>query len=155
MQHRSAIFPRAAVGAAIFRGGAILLARRARAPAAGLWSLPGGHVEPGEAIEDAVRRELMEETGVSADIAGLAGVRDIVHRNDRGKLLFHKVIVVFYGRWRSGEARAASDVSEVGWFETGALSSLSATEGLSGIAEEAARRLAALGHDGATLFSQK
>lgn len=149
MQKSETVYPRAAVSAAIFREDAVLLVRRARPPAEGLWSFPGGHIEPGEPAEDAVHRELMEETGVLADLAGLLDVRDAVHRNDRGDLLFHRVIVVFYGVWRSGEARAASDASQAGWFASGDMAGLATTDGLPGMVEEARRRLVGDGDRGA------
>jgi 8-oxo-dGTP diphosphatase len=138
---RSAPIPQAAVSAAIFREGRVLLVKRRRAPAAGLWSLPGGHVEPGEAALDAVTRELLEETSVTAKIAGVAGIKDVIHRSDRDEVLFHRLIVVFFGEWLSGEARAGDDAEETGWFEPDRLSGLAATEGLAEIVGMADRRL--------------
>jgi 8-oxo-dGTP diphosphatase len=64
MSQQIPIRPQLAVSASIFRDGRILLVRRARAPGLGLWSLPGGRVEFGEPLEIALRREVMEETGL-------------------------------------------------------------------------------------------
>lgn len=135
------VIPRAAVSAAIFRAGEVLLVQRSKPPYAGLWSLPGGHIETGESAVEAARRELAEETGVSADILGVAGVRDAVHRNDSRDILSHRVIVVFYGVWREGEARPGSDVSGAVWRSPGSLGGLAVTEGLAAAIEEAAKRL--------------
>ncbi|WP_088342998.1 MULTISPECIES: NUDIX hydrolase [Rhodomicrobium] len=135
------IIPRAAVSAAIFRGGKLLLVRRGQPPSVGLWSFPGGHIEPGEPALDAARRELREETGIEAQLLGLAGVKDVVHRNDSGGVLLHRVIVVFYGVWLSGEARADSDAEVAGWFDRAQIAQLSLTDGLEALIDAAAENL--------------
>ena len=61
------------VSGLIFRGGQVLLVRRGTAPFLGRWSLPGGRVEPGETPEQAVKREVREETGLDVDVGGEAG----------------------------------------------------------------------------------
>ena len=132
--------PRAAVSAAIFRDGQVLLVQRRRAPSAGLWSLPGGHIEPGEAALDAVHRELREETAIAARIAGIAGVKDVIHRNDSGELLFHRVVIVFCGEWLSGQLKAGDDAAAAGWFDPSALAGLATTEGLDDIVRGAASK---------------
>lgn len=133
--------PRAAVSAAIFRDGRLLLVRRGRAPASGLWSLPGGHIEPGEAALDAAARELREETGIQARLLGVAGVKDVVHRNDSGGVLFHRVILVFYGIWLAGEVKAGSDAEAAVWYEPSQIAQLALTEGLEALIEAATDRL--------------
>jgi ADP-ribose pyrophosphatase YjhB (NUDIX family) len=133
--------PQAAVSAAIFRAGQVLLVKRGRSPAKGLWSLPGGHIEPGELAIDAARRELAEETGIAARIFDIAAVRDAVHRNDRGEVIFHRVIIVFYGVWQEGEAIAASDAEAAAWHDADAVASLETTEGLPAIIAAAAEKL--------------
>jgi 8-oxo-dGTP diphosphatase len=122
--------PQPAVSCAVFRDGRVLLVERGKGAATGLWSLPGGHIELGETAAAAALRELREETGVEAELVGVAGVRDVVQRNDRGDVLFHRVIIVFGGRWRAGEAQAASDARNVTWRDPGDLSGLTVTEGL-------------------------
>jgi 8-oxo-dGTP diphosphatase len=133
----SPAIPQAAVSCAVFRGGRVLLVERAKGVAAGLWSLPGGHIEPGEAASAAALRELREETGVGAELAGIVGVRDVVQRNDRGDVIFHRVIIVFAGLWTMGEAHAASDARAVAWREPGELSGLNMTDGLADIVKAA------------------
>jgi ADP-ribose pyrophosphatase YjhB (NUDIX family) len=70
--------PQLAVSAAIFRDDRILLVRRARAPANGLYSLPGGRVEFGETLHAALHREIDEETALEIEIIGLAGWREVL-----------------------------------------------------------------------------
>jgi 8-oxo-dGTP diphosphatase len=137
------IVPRAAVSAAIFRDGRVLLVRRRRPPSADLWSLPGGHIEPGEAALDAVHRELREETAISARITDIAAVHDVIHRNDSDVLLFHRVIIVFCGEWQSGEPEAGDDAAAAGWYDPDALDGLPVTDGLAGIVLAARQRLPA------------
>jgi ADP-ribose pyrophosphatase YjhB (NUDIX family) len=79
-------WPRAAASAAIFRDGKVLLAQRSKPPLKGIWSLPGGHIEPGEKAIEAAHRELNEETGITADLKGLADVANVIMRRDDGAL---------------------------------------------------------------------
>ncbi len=102
-------WPRVGASAAIFKGEEILLIQRAKGTFTGLWSLPGGHVEPGEKAQDAARREVLEETGIDARIDGLVGVHDVIINDAAGGLRTHYVLAVYFGRWIAGDAMAASD----------------------------------------------
>lgn len=133
--------PQAAVSVALFRRRGILLVKRGRQPARGLWSLPGGHIHPGEASIDAARRELREETSLDAELCGPAALHDIVQENDRGTVILHRVIAVFCGIYASGEAVAGSDAAEARWFAPEALAGLAATDGLARIIHGAAEYL--------------
>ena len=133
LSSESRAVPQAAVSAAIFRSGKVLLVERSRPPALGLWSLPGGHIEPGEAAIDAVKRELFEETAIRAKIRGICGVRDVVQQNDRGTVISHRVIIVFCGLWTEGVAVAASDAACVRWQDPEQFDGLPVTEGLAEI----------------------
>jgi ADP-ribose pyrophosphatase YjhB (NUDIX family) len=139
--HDGRIVPRAAVSAAVFRQGRVLLVRRGMPPSAGLWSLPGGHIEPGETALDAVHRELREETAVTARILDIAAIKDVVQRNDRGVVIFHRVVIVFSGEWLAGEVAAGDDAVLAGWYETDTLGGLATTEGLAEIVTRAKTKL--------------
>jgi len=121
---------RAAVSAAIFRGRDVLLIQRGQPPAAGLWSLPDGHIEPGETALAAVERELREETGIAAHFHGVADAVDVIRRDADGRVRFHRVVVVFCGTWAGGEPIAGSDAMAAEWHAMDTLCSLSATAGL-------------------------
>jgi 8-oxo-dGTP diphosphatase len=129
--------PILAASAACFRSGKLLLARRAVPPK--LWTLPGGRVESGEAAADAARRELFEETGVDAEIAGFAGFREMVLRDASGKVDRHFVILSFAARWCAGEARANPELAAVEWIAPEELPRFETTEGLGEIVASAQR----------------
>ncbi|MFG1347011.1 NUDIX hydrolase [Xanthobacter autotrophicus DSM 431] len=131
--------PTLAASAAVFRGPLVLLARRAANPGAGLWSLPGGRVEPGETLAEAAAREVMEEVGVAAEILGLAAARDIIVRDREGALKAHFVVVAHAARWRAGEPQVGEEAAEVGWFRPNEVAALPTTEGLAEVVAQAAR----------------
>jgi 8-oxo-dGTP diphosphatase len=122
-------WPRCGASAAIFRGEAVLLIVRAKGALQGLWSLPGGHIEPGETARAAALREVREETGVEADIDALVDVHDVILRAPDGKLNAHYLIAVFRGRWRRGEPRADSDASLARFVPIGEVEELPLTDG--------------------------
>ena len=109
------LWPRPGVSAVVFRDGRVLLVQRAKLPLRGVWSLPGGHIEPGERAMAAAHRELAEETGVAADLKGVADAVDVVLRREDGSLRAHYVLTAFYGLWLSGEPVAASDAMDARW----------------------------------------
>jgi 8-oxo-dGTP diphosphatase len=122
-------WPRCGASAAVFRGEAVLLIVRAKGALQGLWSLPGGHIEPGETARAAALREVREETAVEADIDALVDVHDVILRAADGKLTAHYLIAVFRGRWRSGEPRADSDASLARFVPMGEVGKLPLTDG--------------------------
>jgi 8-oxo-dGTP diphosphatase len=103
-------FPRLGASACVWKDGKVLLIERAKPPG-GLWSLPGGHVEFGETALAAAGRELLEETGITADLTAFAGLYEII----REKPSLHYAIACYCGFWTAGEARPASDALAVRW----------------------------------------
>ena len=116
--------PIVGVGAVIFSKDAFLLARRAQAPGRGRWSLPGGAVELGETVAEALRRELLEEVSVTMEVGGLVGVYDKIFRDSEGRVRYHYVVVDYWGRLASGCPRAGSDISEIRWVPVGEMESV-------------------------------
>ena len=129
--------PQLAVSAAIFRDGRVLLVRRAKSPASGFYSLPGGRVEFGETLHTALHREVDEETGLKIEIAGLAGWREVVPGASGGG---HYLIMSFAARWSSGEPVLNDEHDDFRWLAPETLGDLRVTDGLPDIIE-AARRL--------------
>src|ERR1043166_784936 len=125
--------PFVAVSAAIYRDGRILVVRRARAPGRDLFSLPGGVVEAGETLAEAVAREVLEETGLTVEPVQLAGYREVIVRDTEGGVERPFVIPPFACRWRAGEASPSDEVAEARWVKPGEIADLKTTTGLAEI----------------------
>ena len=110
--------PKLGVSASIWRDGKVLLVQRAKPPV-GIWAFPGGHVEPGEQLEEAVARELMEETGMTATFSGLLGLYDVIRRDASGLVTVHYVIACYLGIAGPEEPLAASDAMAAEWVDPG------------------------------------
>ena len=123
------VWPRPAASLAVFRGDSLLLVARGKGTFAGLWSLPGGHIEPGERAAAAALRETVEETGVTTDEAALVDVHEVLLR-DGAELVAHYLIVVFWAEWREGEPRAQGDAASARFVPLGELERYPLTEGL-------------------------
>ena len=120
--------PQLAVSAAIFRDGKILLVRRARSPAKGVYSLPGGRVEFGESLHAALHREVAEETALKIEIIGLAGWREVLPGTGGGG--GHYLIMSFAARWSSGQLVLNEELDDFRWLAPDALGDLNLTAGL-------------------------
>ena len=134
--------PFVAASLACFRDGRVLLARRGTPPFENLWTLPGGMIEPGETAAEAAARELAEETGVTAEVAGLAEVVEIIERGPGGAVERHVVILAHAGRWRAGEAATGPEAREVAWVRPDDVARRATTRGLAEVVTRAAALLA-------------
>ena len=112
--------PRLTVDGLVCRDGEILLVMRAFDPFKGSWALPGGFVEYGETVEEAVRREVAEETGLLVQPRGLAGVYSDPHRDPRG----HTVTVAIYCDVTGGTLCGDREVQAVRYFPLNQLPAL-------------------------------
>jgi ADP-ribose pyrophosphatase YjhB (NUDIX family) len=106
--------PVVGVGGVVVHDGRVLLIRRGKEPLYGRWVVPGGTVELGEPLDEALVREMREETGLEVEPLELLTVFDRIQR-DGARVLYHYVVIDYLCRWLSGEARAASDALEVAW----------------------------------------
>ena len=106
--------PVVGVGGVLIRDGKVLLIRRGKPPLYGRWVVPGGTVELGESLEQALVREMREETGLEVVPLEVLTVFDRIER-DGDRVVYHYVIVDYLCRWLGGEARAASDALEAAW----------------------------------------
>jgi ADP-ribose pyrophosphatase YjhB (NUDIX family) len=121
MQREYPEAPLIGVGAVIVHQGRVLFAQRATEPARGHWSLPGGLMELGESLTDAVVREVREETGLIVEPVELIELLDRIYLENAGRegerVRYHYVIADYLCRVVSGELHAASDVAAVRWVE--------------------------------------
>ncbi len=107
--------PVAGVGAVVLRDGQVLLVRRGREPLHGRWSLPGGVLELGETMAEAVVREVFEETGLRVAPLGMVETFDRIHRDADGRLQYHYVLVDFLCHVEGGELVCGDDADDACW----------------------------------------
>jgi 8-oxo-dGTP diphosphatase len=130
--------PQLAVSAAIFRDDKILVVRRARSPAEGFYSLPGGRVEFGETLHAALHREVDEETALKIEIVGLAGWREVLPETSGGG---HYLIMSFAARWIAGEVVLNEELDDFSWLPPDAIGDFKLTGGLPEVIQAAWRLL--------------
>ena len=133
--------PYLAVSAAIIRDGKVLIVRRARSPALSLYTLPGGTVELGESLTDAVVREVREETSLSIEPVAFAGHREVITRDAQGRIERHFVILCFAARWFAGEPFLNDELDDARWIDPSELGAYRTTDGLAEIVTAAAALL--------------
>lgn len=129
--------PILAASAAVWRGGKVLLGARRLPPFDKVFSLPGGLVETGETLEQAAMREVEEETGVRAQIVAFNGWREVISRDDDGRVKRHYVIASFAARWLSGEGEPGEELGQVMWADEAQYSAIELTPGLAELLESA------------------
>lgn len=105
--------PVVGVGAVVWRGDRVLLARRGRPPRQGSWTLPGGKQHLGETVAETARREIREEVGLEIAVADVVAVVDLIERDAQGGIAYHYTVIDVLAEWVSGEAVAGDDVDAV------------------------------------------
>jgi 8-oxo-dGTP diphosphatase len=134
--------PLVGVGAILFRRDRILMAQRGKPPLKGWWSLPGGALELGESLEDAVCREVLEETGLVVEPVKLFEVFERIIRDETGAPEYHYVLIDYVCRVKGGTLFPGDDVCAVDWVRRRDLASLPITEGTLAVIERAFERRA-------------
>lgn len=107
--------PVVGVGAVVWRGDEVLLARRGNPPKQGTWTLPGGGQHVGETVAETAVREIREETGLEITVTDVVAVVDLIERDNAGGVRYHYTVVDLLAEWVSGEAVAGDDVDAVAW----------------------------------------
>jgi 8-oxo-dGTP diphosphatase len=129
--------PLLGVGAIILDGDRILMAQRGKEPLKGWWSLPGGALETGELLADAVRREVREETGLEIEPVELFQIFERIIPDGEGKPEYHYVLIDYLCRVTGGTLQAGDDVCRVEWVSRKELAGLQITEGTLAVIERA------------------
>lgn len=106
-------YPIVGVAAVLFQGDSVLLARRDKEPGKGQWSIPGGAVELGETLEEALEREILEEVSLDIEIKGLIRLIDRIIYDEQKEVQYHYIIVDYWGWILSGTPKARSDISDI------------------------------------------
>jgi len=109
--------PIVGAGALMIENGKLLLIRRGAKPGQGRWSIPGGIVELGERVQDAIVREVKEECGLDIEVEGLMDVFDSITRDEKGRIQYQFVVVNFLAKIRGGILKNADDVLEARWVQ--------------------------------------
>ncbi len=151
MRRRYPDAPVVSVGAVVVREGRVLMAQRGHPPGEGMWAFPGGVVDLGETLAEAVEREIREECGIRVRVLRPFAVVDRILRDAAGRVEYHYVIVDMLAEWVEGEVRPSSDARRVGWFTVEELERLPLTRG---VLELAKRALAEAQDAGADLTGQ-
>jgi 8-oxo-dGTP diphosphatase len=125
------------VGAIIIDAGRVLLVERGREPLRGYWSIPGGVLETGEKLIDAVRRETREETGLEIEPVSVVEIFERIMRDQAGTAEYHYVLVDYLCRVTGGELTAGDDVSRAEWVDRADLQQYRITEGTVPVIEKA------------------
>ncbi len=113
---RHLTWPKLAVGAVVLQDNKILLVKRKYPPSAGWWSVPGGHVEEGETLENAVLRELQEETGLIGCDPKLIALTEYISRRN-GIVKYHYLIVDYLITSIKGKLKKSDEVLDIGFFD--------------------------------------
>jgi 8-oxo-dGTP diphosphatase len=116
MQREYPVAPLVGVGAVIVHEGRVLLVQRGHEPLKGRWSIPGGLIEIGEMLHEAVVREVREETGLEIEPVELVELLDRIHR-EGDRVRYHYVIADYLCRVVGGTLKAADDADAVRWVE--------------------------------------
>ena len=129
--------PVVGVGGIVLDAERVLLVRRGREPLKGIWSIPGGKLELGETLRDAVRRELREEVGLEVQVLEMVEVFERITFDEEGRAAYHFVLIDFLCECTAGTATADDDVDEVAWVERNRISDYKTTEAAPAVIEKA------------------
>ncbi|GIU74313.1 MAG: NUDIX hydrolase [Bryobacteraceae bacterium] len=129
--------PLVGVGAVLFDGPRVLLIERGQEPLKGWWTLPGGLVEAGERLDQALRREVREETGLEVEPLTVAAIFERIIKDQHGRAEYHYVIIDYLCRSCGGRLQWGSDVADARWVELDQLAALQVAPGTPPVIEKA------------------
>ena len=107
--------PIVSIHVVIIKENTVLLVKRAHPPSQGRWSIPGGVIELGESVNEAARREILEECGIKIKIIRILNIGDNIIRDEEGLVQFHYVLIFLLANYVSGRIHPGSDAAEILW----------------------------------------
>jgi ADP-ribose pyrophosphatase YjhB (NUDIX family) len=114
--------PLVGVAAVVWDGGRLVLVRRDKPPAEGVWSIPGGLIEIGETAEEALRREIWEECSLRITVGPILMLFQPIERDANRLVRYHFVVIDFFAHYVSGDLRSGDDAREARWVRPDELS---------------------------------
>jgi 8-oxo-dGTP diphosphatase len=129
--------PVVSVGAVIVDGGRVLLIKRGQPPLQGRWSLPGGVVEVGETLREALTREVREETGLEVEVGPVVEVLERIEREDGNRVEYHYVIIDYRCLVRGGRLACGSDADDARWVAASDIASFGVTAAVADVVHKA------------------
>ncbi len=139
MQREYPAHPIVAVAAVIIEANRVLVIKRAKEPSKGKWSIPGGMVELGETVREALKREAKEECGIEIEVLELVQVVDNIIYDESSRVKYHYILIGFLAGYETGRLKSASDISDAKWVERDELNDLDLTIGARKVIEKAWR----------------
>ena len=129
--------PLVGVGGILFRGDEVLLIKRGFEPSKGKWTFPGGLVEKGETLKQALKREMLEETNLVVESGPFVGIFEKITRDDDGKVLYHYVVVDMLCRYVEGELKPGDDAEEAAFVPIDRITEFNASRDLVSLVSKA------------------
>ncbi len=121
-------WPQLGCGGIVRRGDTVLLVKRGKPPRQGQWAIPGGRVQAGESLRDAVEREILEETAISVHAGDMVYQLEYIEHDEQGALAFHYVVLDYAAEYLGGEPCAGDDAEEAAWLRFDELAALPLTD---------------------------
>lgn len=112
------LYPQVGVGAIVFNGASVLLVKRGNEPAKGQWAVPGGRIRLGESLQEALKREIKEETNIEIEVGALIYAFDVIQKDEAGKVGLHYVVLDYEAKYLRGEIKAGDDAADVMWVDS-------------------------------------
>ena len=129
--------PILSAGAIVFKGSEVLLVKRGKEPAKGLWSIPGGVLHVGERISEGLEREVLEETGIAIRFGGLVDIIERIFYDDDERVVYHYVILDYWAEFAGGTPAASSDADDALFVPIDKINTYRLTEGLGEVIHKA------------------